>query len=95
VSKLPTGLTEVPRDNGRIVLVEGEELGHLHMIDAPAAALFSKDLEEEMEGRFLKVEEEVALTHPEHDTIDVAPGVYEVRRQREYTEAGGISVVAD
>jgi hypothetical protein len=37
----------------------------------------------------------VALTHPEHDTIVLEPGKYEVRRQREYSEAGGIRVVAD
>jgi hypothetical protein len=33
----------------------------------------------------LVVEEPAALVHEEHDRIDVAPGTYEVRRQREYT----------
>jgi hypothetical protein len=37
----------------------------------------------------------VALEHPEHDTIVLEPGNYEVRRQREYSEAGGINLVAD
>jgi hypothetical protein len=36
-----------------------------------------------------------ALVHPEHDTIVLEPGNYEVVRQREYTEAGGMSFVAD
>ena len=152
VEKVPDGLTEVPRENGKVVLAEGEATGHLHAIYAPEAIFKAEDLEG-IEGRFLEVEAEVAtehqipifetkvighyteqdqrryeeehgfsedydevragdpitetsqvgtrtvkgvaLTHPEHDTIIVEPGNYEVRRQREYTEAGGISVVAD
>jgi hypothetical protein len=94
VDAVPDGLKEVPRQKGKIVLAEGETTGHLHAIDAPEAIFKAEDLAE-IEGRFLEVEAEVALTHPEHDTIQVAPGNYEVRRQREYTEAGGISVVAD
>jgi len=94
VEKLPDGLTEVPREKGRIILAEGEETGHLHAIASPEATFLAEDLNE-IEGRFLKVEAEVALTHPEHDTVTLEPGVFEGRRQREYTEAGGISVVAD
>lgn len=106
IEKLPSGLNEVPREKGKIVLAEGEATGHLHAIDSPEVMFMAEDLEE-IEGRFLKVEAETehqvgtrtikgaALTHPEHDMIILAPGAYEVRRQREYTEVGGISVVAD
>lgn len=94
VKKVPEGLIEVPREKGRIVLAEGEATGHLHMIEAPEATFLAEDLAE-IEGRFLAVEAEVALTHPEHDTVTLAPGNYEVRRQREYTQAGGIDLVAD
>ena len=94
VDAVPEGLREVPRDKGRIVLAEGEETGHLHAIASPDAIFKAEDLES-IEHRFLEVEAEVALTHPEHDTLTVAPGNYEVRRQREYSEAGGIRVVAD
>lgn len=141
VKKLPDGLTEVPREDGRIILAEGEATGHLHAIDAPEATFLATDLAE-IEGRFLKVEAETehevpvfetkitghyteadlipgsdeiqvgdpitemvqvgtrtikgaALTHPEHDTVVLEPGNYEVRRQREYSEAGGTQVVAD
>ena len=41
------------------------------------------------------MEAEVDLTHPEHDTVTLPPGTYEVRRQREYADAGGITYVAD
>ena len=94
VEKVPKGLNEIPRVNGRIVLAEGEATGHLHAIEAPEAIFKAEDIES-IEGRFLEVEAEVALTHPEHDTIVLEPGAYEVRRQREYSEAGGIQVVAD
>ena len=94
VKKLPGGLKEVPRENGKIVLAEGEATGHLHAIDSEEALFLASDLES-ISNRFLAIEEEVELTHPEHDTITLEPGTYEVRRQREYTEAGGISVVAD
>jgi hypothetical protein len=94
VKKLPDGLAEVPREDGKIVLAEGEATGHLHMIEAPEAAFLAKDLAD-LEGRFLAIEEEVALTHPEHDTVTLEPGNYEVRRQREYSDVGGITFVAD
>jgi hypothetical protein len=94
VKNLPDGLKEVPRQNGRIVLAEGEVTGHFHAIEAPEATFHAESLEE-IEGRFLAVEAEVALEHPEHDTIVLEPGNYEIRRQREYSEAGGISLVAD
>jgi hypothetical protein len=94
VKDLPDGLKEVPRQNGRIVLAEGEVTGHFHAIKAPEVTFHAKSLEE-IEGRFLAVEAEVALEHPEHDTIVLEPGNYEVRRQREYSEAGGINLVAD
>jgi hypothetical protein len=103
VERLPDGLNEVPREEGKIVLAEGEATGHLHMIEAPEATFLAEDLAA-IEGRFLVVEAEaitadgaagVALEHPEHDTVVVAPGNYEVRRQREYDQAGGISMVAD
>jgi len=145
VEKLPDGLTEVPREDGKIVLAEGEATGHLHMIEASEATFLATDLGE-IEGRYVVVEAEaitaeavyeerktgrtitpepyydeeskatvtpdafeevervkvgerevpgVALEHPEHDTVTVAPGNYEVRRQREYSQAGGVEFVAD
>lgn len=94
VATLPEGLKEIPRDHGRIVLAEGEATGHLHAIEAPEATFLATDLAE-IEGRFLAVEAEVDLTHPEHDTVTLPPGAYEVRRQREYADAGGVSYVAD
>jgi hypothetical protein len=102
VKDLPDELKEVPRDKGRIVLAEGEVTGHFHAIEDEGATFLAKN-EEEIEGRFLVIEAEaitaeaagVELVHPEHDTIKLPPGIYEVVRQREYSEAGGVNFVAD
>ena len=51
--------------------------------------------QESLEAERITAEAAVELTHPEHATITLEPGTYEVRMQREYTEAGGISLVAD
>lgn len=104
VKKVPDGLHEIPREDGKIVLAEGEVSGHLHAIKAPGATFLTKDLGSP-EDRYLVVDvieeaeritaEAVELTHPEHDTVVLEPGAYEVRRQREYSKAGGIELVAD
>jgi hypothetical protein len=103
VERLPDGLTEVPREDGKIVLAEGEATGHLHMIEDPEATFLATDLDS-VESRYLVIEEAEAITakaagvelkHPEHDTVTLEPGNYEVRRQREYSQAGGIELVAD
>ena len=40
-------------------------------------------------------DEPVLLVHEEHDPLPVLPGVYEVRRQREYAPRGRSSWVSD
>lgn len=83
VDKVPKGLKQVPREQGRIVLAHGEATGHAHVLEGGEVEFLATDLEE-MEGRFARVLEESELVHDEHDTITVPPGDYEVRRQREY-----------
>jgi hypothetical protein len=102
VEKVPEGLKPLEREKGRIVLAEGEATGHLHAIEAPEATLLADDVAS-VEGRYLVIEAEaltagaagVPLVHPEHDTIVLEPGAYEVRRQKSYSQAGGIELVAD
>jgi hypothetical protein len=40
VDSLPTGLREIPRDRGRVVLAYGETTGHAHAIEAPSVRFF-------------------------------------------------------
>lgn len=82
VDEIPAGLKQVPLERRRIVLAHGEVTGHAHVVEGEAQFM-AADLEE-MEGRFLQVEEEATLVHDEHDSITLPPGKYEVRRQREY-----------
>jgi hypothetical protein len=84
VPVLPKGTREVPRDEaGRVVLALGEATGHAHAIRDPDATLFELT-GAEVGQRFLEITREVTLRHEEHDPITLAPGTYEVRRQREY-----------
>jgi len=81
------GTKEKARDNGRIVLAYGEVTGHAHAIHSQKATQFYKEGDENfMSGgtSLLKVDQQVTLTHEEHDPIDLPPGTYEVRRQHEY-----------
>ncbi len=93
VDEIPAGLQPVPLENGRVILAHGEVTGHAHAVEGDVLFL-AADLEE-LEQRFLCVENETAqVVHEEHDTITLPPGIYEVRRQREYTPEE-IRTVAD
>ncbi len=81
VEGLPTDLAAMSRDQGRVVLAEGEVTGHAHAIVDREAVLYEGDGDD----RFLEVASPVTVTHEEHDAIDLPPGVYQVVRQREYT----------
>jgi len=88
--KLPAKLTETPREDGAVVLAYGEVTGHRHRIHDPGVCLLSK---EGLSDRFLTIagEDLVHLVHEEHATIDLAPGNYIVRIQREYDWASEAS----
>lgn len=75
-----TNAKEVERENGAIVLAHGEATGHRHAIKSPHANLFDIGGNE----RVLIVKREVKLEHEEHKTIPFPPGIYKVKRQREY-----------
>lgn len=72
-----------------LVLAEGEVTGHHHSLYG-RAVMFRDDaigwsIPSDLYIGTVKVAEKTAaLTHPEHDTILLAPGTYEIRRQREY-----------
>lgn len=77
------------RERGRVILAHGEVTGHCHEVieerrldfETPAAQFF----EEPNGRRFLFVERACVLTHQEHSPISLAPGCYEITRQREYS----------
>src|SRR4051794_29207222 len=79
VAAVPDGACEL--GSGRLVLLRGEATGHAHVVEDEGASLhgWSSD-------RYLLIEGEhpAMLVHDEHDPLPLGPGVYEVRRQREY-----------
>jgi hypothetical protein len=93
VETIPDGLSEIPRENGRVVLARGEVTGHAHAIDSEHALFLAADLDE-MTDRFLQVEQDAWVDHEEHGTIPLPAGNYIVRRQREYAPEA-IRIVAD
>lgn len=72
-----------------IILAEGEVTGHHHALWG-RAVMFRDDalasrIPSDLYIGSLKIEAApAALTHPEHDTIMLEPGDYEIHRQREY-----------
>lgn len=63
-----------------LILAFGEASGHKHEITEGKAELFEED-----GTLYLKVEsEEAVLTHPEHNSIKIPKGAYQVEHQREY-----------
>lgn len=91
VESLPTGLKLQPLDNGLSVLAYGEVTGHKHHFREDHVKIYLND-----NKMFLIIEGKPAtLYHEEHDPITFAPGIYEVRRQREWTDEESPIIVAD
>jgi len=67
-----------------VVVATGEATGHRHRFeDESAVAVY--DAPDGDGDLFADVKFDTALVHEEHGPIPVKPGVYRIRRQREYT----------
>lgn len=84
IDALPDGLKKVAPKARGYVLAEGEVTGHAHVLDEiDNVEMFEKD------GRFyVNVKKESKLTHEEHGTHIVIPGIYRVGGVREYDHFG-------
>ena len=80
---------------GSKVLREGEVTGHLHQVATETAEVrdlvrgWGEDL------KFVVAEEETQITHDEHGTIVLAPGIWQVVVQREYEPLSESRLVND
>jgi hypothetical protein len=81
VDILPVSAKKQSRPKDRLVLEYGEVTGHAHAIQD----IDKCDMYLEGTRRFLEVCYAVPLTHEEHDTIILEPGVYEIKRQRQWS----------
>lgn len=91
VDTLPPDAVPRPAEDGLNILAYGEATGHKHCFREEHVRLFStgNQLFALIEGK------PATLYHEEHESITFAPGVYEVRRQREWTDREEPIPVAD
>src|SRR6266508_2539292 len=79
VDEVPKGAKQ--RLAKRVILAEGEVTGHVHELVGGKVDVFEADAA----VIFLEIMASPELRHAEHATQTIEPGIYEVRRQREYT----------
>lgn len=89
VSSLPAGaLVQVADVPGQAILAYGEVTGHAHRVKDPTAQLWLDGA-----NTYLTVDQVAQLTHEEHHTITLEPGVYQVIHQVEYSPSAMRRVV--
>jgi hypothetical protein len=98
IVELPEGVEQIGADKGRYTLAHSET-GHDHIVmERPNVKMFRAmdELKALLDGKpalFIEVTDEPAeLKHlrdfDTHESVKIEPGIYEVRRQREYTPEG-------
>ena len=81
IGAIPASAIMAEPKGGRFVLAEGESTGHAHTICELEGSLSITS-----DGKlYLQTDAGCELLHQEHAPIAVAPGSYEVIRQREYS----------
>ena len=98
IDELPKGAREVKSR----ILAEGEATGHAHVLDRGQVygrlGRLSREMDRE-EGsmalrelpittRYFRLNERGTLSHQEHAPLSFEPGLYEVRRQRQFEPKG-------
>jgi len=89
ISKIPTSAKAAKPEGGHFILAHSET-GHHHVIERTKA-----DVYEAADDAFIAYVKALApadITHQRphdtHETVQLAPGNYEIRRQREYVAEG-------
>lgn len=89
VSDLPNGLNAMKAEGGHFILAHSET-GHHHVVMERSAQAFIDQTNAFI--AYIKVLEPTELEHlrsfDTHEALHLEPGIYEVRRQREYTPEG-------
>ena len=92
IDELPSqGIAPVTPENGQFILTHSET-GHHHIVlERPGVRMFNDTMD--LFRSWLVVEgDPVSLDHlrptDTHESLEIKPGIYEVRRQREYSPEG-------
>ena len=78
VDAVPSGAVQVFAGKNYTV-AEGEVTGHTHRVLAPAVVVWEFGGE-----RFMVIDDESTITHEEHGTKTITPGIYKIEIQKEY-----------
>ena len=93
VDHIPEGLISVEPEEGSVVVAHSET-GHNHVMLADRVEAYrdSTVSDEDLYEMFLLVKEPSTIEHlrsfDTHEALEVKPGMYKIRRQREYTPEG-------
>lgn len=73
---------EIIKHDGSFVLAEGEATGHHHRIRVKNPS--KMEIRQNANGFYMvKLDEEATLSHEEHATITIQPGIYVTGREQE------------
>lgn len=90
VDSVPEGYEPAPIVNGEYIVAHSET-GHCHVIEASKSAQMLINQTNDFIA-YIKVEKDTELKHKRsfdtHESLLLKKGIYEVRRQREYTPEG-------
>lgn len=91
IDKLPNGVSATKSENGKYVLAHSET-GHNHTVKIKEGVSFYSNDNDPFIA-YLVVDNTTCFVEHErgfdtHETIKIGNGIYEVRRQREYTPEG-------
>lgn len=90
VAELPEKVKEV-KDG---IVAHGEVTGHAHRLEVGGGVALLEEEGGDGTTKFVTADKEWKVKHDEHGAIDFAPGIWEARRQREYSPEE-IKIVAD
>ena len=90
IKELPEGVTEVHPKDG-VFIVAHSETGHHHVIEADGVRAYTPT-RPDIYKMFLGVDKPTAIKHlrsfDTHETLGLDAGIFEIKRQREYTPQG-------
>ena len=93
MDNLPEGLEQIQPENGKFVVAHSET-GHNHVMEATGVKAFKmpETKDADLFELFFSVDHTTHIEHlrsfDTHETLEVTPGNYMVKRQREYVPEG-------
>lgn len=79
IDKLPEGLTKISSKEEHI-LAEGETTGHMHRLKCAEKVDMFTDT---FGNRYVAINGKATVSHEEHKTLIIDPGVYRIGKERE------------